>query len=191
MARFPAEIIRPDGFGRISELAIADLDRRVASGPNALSNDEWVRRGAGAFSYNFGEFTLLKNEVLLHFDPYQVAAYAAGPQVAHISLAQLKGVLRPDWRAPQPSFDCAKARTAIEHALCADVRLARLDRELSEEYFHQTTNDPEGSYAAQIKTAQRGWLAKRDRDCETATQISACLTASYNARMKALLPMPN
>ncbi len=79
------EIVKPDAWQRVSDLAVADLIGRVASGPDALSTEEWVRRGAGPASYNFSEFVLLKDELLIYFDPYQVAAYAAGRQAAHTS----------------------------------------------------------------------------------------------------------
>jgi len=179
------EIIKPDGFARVSELAIADLDRKLQLAP---PNDDVVRSGAGPYSFNFTEFTLLKNEIVLHFDPYAVASYADGPQEAHLALGDLKDVIRRDWRAPQPSFDCAKAGSAIEHLLCTDVALARLDRELAEEYLHRIKVDGDKVYIERTTAEQRDWLAKRDRDCGHARDMKACLTASYHARLKVLAP---
>jgi uncharacterized protein YecT (DUF1311 family) len=179
------EIIKHDGFGRVSELAIADLDRRLEIAP---PNDESVRSGAGPYSFNFPEFTLLKNEIVLWFDPYAVAGHADGTQQAHIPLSNLKDVMRSDWRAPQPSFDCAMAQTAIEHTICADVALARLDRDVSEEFQHRIMVDADKTFIERTKAEQRDWLAQRDRDCSQAAQIKACLTASYKARLKVLAP---
>jgi uncharacterized protein YecT (DUF1311 family) len=179
------EIIKPDGFGRISELAIADLDRRLEIAP---PNDESVRNGAGPYSFNFTEFKLLKNEIVVWFDPYAVAGHADGEQQAHIPLGNLKDVMRTDWRAPQPSFDCGDARSVIEHAICADVALARLDRDVSEEFLHRTMVDADKTYIERTRAEQRDWLTKRDRDCTPAPALKACLTAAYNARLKVLAP---
>jgi uncharacterized protein YecT (DUF1311 family) len=179
------EIVKPGGFGRVSELAIADLDRRLQL---ASPNDDVVRSGAGPYSFYFPEFTLLKNEIVLHFDPYAVASYADGPQEAHLALSDLTGVMRDDWRAPQPSFDCAKAQSRIEHVLCSDVALARLDRQLSEEYLHRIKVDGDKAYIERTENEQREWLAKRDRDCARATDIKTCLAASYHVRLKVIAP---
>ncbi len=37
-------------------------------------------------------------------------------------------------QAPRPSFDCARARAPVEHAICADAELSRLDRRMGERY---------------------------------------------------------
>lgn len=179
------EIIKPNGFARVSELAIADLDRRLGLTP---PDDEPVRSGAGPYSFNFTEFTLLPDKVVLRFDPYAVASHADGPQEAHIAFRDLVGLIRDDWRAPQPSFDCAKADSAIEQALCGDVALARLDREVSEEYLHRIKVDADAAYIERTTAEQRDWLARRDRDCAHAGDMKACLTASYRARLKVLAP---
>lgn len=179
------EIIRPDGFARVSDLAIADLDRRLGLTP---PDDESVRSGAGPYSFNFTEFTLLNDEIVLRFDPYAVASHADGPQEAHLAFRNLSGVVRSDWRAPQPSFDCAKAVSTVERALCGDVALARLDREVSEEYLHRIKVDADAAYIERTTVEQRDWLARRDRDCAHAADMKACLTVSYRARLKVLAP---
>ena len=130
----------------------------------------------------------LKREIVIHFDPYQVAGHADGPQQAHIPLDKVKDVMRTDWRAPQPSFDCAKARSAIEHAVCADVALARLDRDVSEEFLHRTMVDADHAFIERTKAEQTAWLRQRDHDCARAPNLKTCLTASYNARLKVLAP---
>jgi uncharacterized protein YecT (DUF1311 family) len=182
---FLPEIIAPEGFARVSDLAIADLDKRLGLAP---PNDDLVRGGAGPYSFNFSEFSLLKNEIVLYFDPYAVASYADGPQEAHLALSDLKDVMRSDWRAPQPSFDCAKAQTAIERAICGDIALARLDREMSEEYLHRIKVDADAAFIERTKAAQRAWQARRDRDCGHTADLKACLTASYRKRLKVLAP---
>lgn len=53
------------------------------------------------------------------------------------------------------SFDCAKAVTKIEVAICADDNLSKLDEAISEAFF---SIDPEGRYAEQIREAQKRWI---------------------------------
>ena len=60
------------------------------------------------------------------------------------------------------SFDCAKAVTEIEVAICADDNLSRLDEAISETYF---SVDPEGRYAEKIREAQKRWI-KLDRSLD-------------------------
>src|SRR5205085_4127236 len=103
---FLPDLIGAEGITRVSDLAIADLTPRL-TGPNGMSDPNWVRTGAGPYADNFDTFELLPDQVVLDFDPYAVAAYAAGPQKVSIPLSRLQDMLRPDPRAPLPSFDCA------------------------------------------------------------------------------------
>lgn len=48
--------------------------------------------------------------------------------------ARVSDVMRPDPRAPLPSFDCAEASTAVAHAICSNGRRAQLDRRTAEAY---------------------------------------------------------
>ncbi|MEM6848842.1 MAG: lysozyme inhibitor LprI family protein [Pseudomonadota bacterium] len=78
----------------------------------------------------------------------------------------------------KPSFDCAKASTAGETAICDDPVLARLDTELSRFYRRAQERDD-----AQDKTAllesQRQWLSTRD-GCGAKTD---CLIETYLSRL--------
>src|SRR5690349_12516289 len=48
-------------------------------------------------------------------------------------------------QAPKPSFNCAKARSADEKAICSDARLAELDRAVSTAYARVPANLREGA----------------------------------------------
>lgn len=58
----------------ISDSAINDLKPRM----NYMSDDEWLRKGAGPEMVYFRSWTIYKDGLHFQFDPYQVAAYAAG-----------------------------------------------------------------------------------------------------------------
>src|SRR5262249_11188020 len=123
-----------NGIDRLSRIVTAKLIKEIGTGENAVSDKESITRGASARADNFADFIMLPGKLHLYFSPYAVASYAAGPQETTIDLNQMKDVVRTDFRAPAPSFDCRKAKSAIEKAVCADARLARLDRQMAEAY---------------------------------------------------------
>jgi len=59
-----------------------------------MTDDEWLATGASAKAENFKSWSIKKTGILINFDPYQVAAYAAGPQEVFIPYSELKSVLR-------------------------------------------------------------------------------------------------
>lgn len=170
------------GFDRLSRIIVPRLVKEIGTGDNALTDKEWIGRGAGPLANNFADFILLPSKLHIYFSPYQVAAYAAGPQETTVDLQALKDVIRADWRAPAPSFDCRKAKTAIEKAVCADAKLARLDRQMAETYEAKLS---EASYDAdsmkKLKDEQRAWLATTLKACNTAAP-GPCLAKAYAAR---------
>lgn len=78
------------------------------------------------------------------------------------------------------SFDCAKATSVTEKAICADGKLSKLDRDLSVAWKNASdvAIDP-----AATKSSQLQWLKLRDA-CGADT---ACLSARYNERLVALV----
>ena len=79
-----------------------------------------------------------------------------------------------------PSFDCARAVTAVERAICADVELAVRDRALSLIYAGFPHHFPFG------RAGQRRWLAERE-----ACRSHECIRAAYDRRIAALADMSN
>lgn len=85
-----------DWITRFSELAIEDLENQFADAGEdfeAMSTD--IRNGAGPRGENFAAWTMDRSGVSLHFEPYQVAAYAAGPQRVDIPWRELADMLDP------------------------------------------------------------------------------------------------
>ena len=182
-------IYLPEIFGgrkaleKISALAIADLTKRL-TGPDGMSDADTIHTGAGPAWDNFQDFVLEPKVLHIDFPPYQVAAYAAGPQETDIPLSALKPFMRKDFRAPAASFDCAAAATPTEKAICSDVVLARLDRAVAEAYARKLSYEFDAANKEKIKQAQRAWLTTRDSACADADV--PCLTGVYKARLAEL-----
>jgi len=178
------------GIARISSLAIATLVKTVGSGPEPLTTMEMIVSGAGPLAENFKAFVWLPDKLHIYFPPYQVAAYAAGAQEVVIPLAQLREVIRPDWRAPAPSFDCKKARTRIETAICADAMLARLDRQTAEVYQTKLGYTFALADKEKLRQSQRDWIETRDKSC-TGAMPGKCLAKVYRDRVMVLTRPPS
>ncbi len=177
---FLPEIFDRLAIERISRLAVADLVRQF-DGPDSMSDDDWLKTGAGPDWDNFKDFLLLPDTLAIRFPPYQVAAYAAGDQEVEIPLSELEGLTRTNWRTPVPSFDCAKAGTPPEKAVCSDVTLARLDREVDGAYRLKLLFADAADRNA-VRNEQRAWIETRN-SCGSSL---LCLTESYATRLKAL-----
>jgi hypothetical protein len=173
------------GLSRISALARADLNKQLLAGKEPTSDPDWIAKGTTPAAPNFAAFTLLPNTLRIQFQSYQVDCYACGDPTVDIPLAALKGVMRADWRAPAASFSCAQAAIPVERAICSDPHLARLDRQVAEEYFTRIDQAKEGALGTKVeslKAEQKTWLARRNA---CAAQVS-CLVALYGVRLEAL-----
>lgn len=93
-----------------------------------------------------------------------------------------------------PSFDCAKASTTLEHAICADDTLAKIDADLAAIYAEALaqSGDPET-----LRAEQRDWASQRSAACgivpgadddmvEISSAAHTCLIELYTARMASL-----
>ena len=81
-----------DYLKTISDHSIAELNKNLED----MSDDEMIREGAGADAKNFSNWNLSKNGLLITFDQYQVAAYAAGSPTVVVPYEKLKDILRKD-----------------------------------------------------------------------------------------------
>ncbi|MFU1476484.1 lysozyme inhibitor LprI family protein [Roseovarius sp. C7] len=85
--------------------------------------------------------------------------------------------------AQQPSFDCTKASTPTEFAICGSPTLAQLDREIAAAYT--VRRDALGaSDRAALLAAQRDWLATRDQ----CGGDPACIEAMMRLRLSQIGP---
>jgi len=101
---------------------------------------------------------------------FAVAAAAAG-----FTIAGFAG------EAPAASFDCAKAATPTEHAICDDPQLSRLDDQTAGLYYSLISGEKavkEGS-VADVKASQEKFLTRRDA-CGANYN---CLVDAYTAQI--------
>lgn len=76
------------------------------------------------------------------------------------------------------SFDCAKATTLVETAICTDSELSNLDDSLALLYSQALR---QSSPASQLKESQRAWLKQRNK-----CKAEGCLTNAYRERITEL-----
>jgi len=107
-----------------------------------------------------------------------------------------KGVLE-DIPFQKTSFNCAKAGTTIEFAICTDAAVAKLDIAMAKRYKAARRAAAAGD-KERIKRDQLAWLKTRNRECswpgnellydkgEFFGSIEACLVKYYETRLAAL-----
>ena len=68
------------------------------------------------------------------------------------------------------SFDCTKAKSPVEKAICTDTELSKLDEDLSKVYKDALKEHPVENY---VKTRQRAWI-KTNSYCDK-SKLANCL----------------
>ncbi|WP_150622260.1 lysozyme inhibitor LprI family protein [Pandoraea horticolens] len=81
------------------------------------------------------------------------------------------------------SFDCTKAASATEKAICADAKLSKLDSDLAVVWKRVSR----ASSTPSLVASQLQWLKRRD----TCGADVACLSTRYNERLAALADNPD
>lgn len=87
-------------------------------------------------------------------------------------------VFVPAFGAYSASFDCGKASSFVEKAICSNSELSALDDSLSSAYSN-ALSDPDSS--DEIKSSQRNWIKNRN-----SCQDNACLKKVYSKRINEL-----
>jgi uncharacterized protein len=95
-----------------------------------------------------------------------------------IRFAQPALIVFASVHAHAASFDCARASTAVEHTICANPSLSRLDEELAAAFKTMLGNV---ANPAALRERQREWLEERD-----ACGDDACLDRLYTRRVAGL-----
>jgi hypothetical protein len=86
----------------LSTYCIQDLKKQAKEqGQDAMVDDDWIKRGAGAELTNYDNWTITRKGLGITFDPYQVASYAAGPQSVVVPYSALKEIIKLDGPAGQ------------------------------------------------------------------------------------------
>jgi len=91
------------------------------------------------------------------------------------------------------SFDCHKARDALDRTICASQRLRQLDAELAAAYAAALARD--ATQADAIRSAQRNWAKDRaacvpdaNLPADRTKRAEQCLAVTYADRLTALAP---
>jgi uncharacterized protein len=102
---------------------------------------------------------------------------------AYLIVLMLSGLwsVAASTKADAASFDCSKAKLAVETAICQDDKLSRLDEQLALQYFKLRSYLRRPS-ARQLATRQRSFVSARN-ECE---QNTDCLAQIYKIRMDEL-----
>jgi len=79
------------------------------------------------------------------------------------------------------SFDCSKAKSAVENVICQNEELSALDMDLTRLY-KSLCLIVEPDNVKSIQEDQRKWLKKRNQ-CETSSEIVKCVFDSYQIRI--------
>ncbi len=91
----------------------------------------------------------------------------------------------PPTARPNPSFDCTKASSSSEKAICASIDLSSYDRSLSRMYLMDIQDlgkEGEDEALQWVRTTQKEWVAKRDK-CGSDAE---CLKKSMVDRLEQL-----
>ena len=104
------------------------------------------------------------------------------PLFAIALLAALPAATLP---AQAASFDCRKASSFVEKAVCDSAELSALDEALSRNYQRMLASNIGDGGRKQLRADQRAWLAKRN-----ACRTSSCVNTLYQERVDAVCDMP-
>ena len=95
---------------------------------------------------------------------------------APITIAEApKAANQPTWG---PSFDCSKASTFAERAICSDSLLGKLDGLLSENFRDMLASNIGDGARSDLKATQRKWFSERSKCTD-----NQCLANIYRKRI--------
>lgn len=85
----------------------------------------------------------------------------------------------------KPSFDCAKAATAVEKMICSDALIGKLDGALASNYKTMIAADIGADAIEALKSTQKEWMASRNNCAD-----NQCLINAYKARIDEVCEYP-
>jgi uncharacterized protein len=102
------------------------------------------------------------------------------------AVAAIAALFWPAAGGAQPSFDCAKASTPVERAICAKPELAKADREMATLYG-TLAGKLSGAAKEHLVKDQVAWLENRAKACTgRPEEVTRCLDNRYAARIATL-----
>lgn len=107
-------------------------------------------------------------------NPTEQTANASSPNVSPQTISEAAQPSRID---NKPSFDCGKASTTAEKAICSDSDLSRMDAELATNYRGVLRSSLSDEEKTRLVSTQRFWIAERE-DCKD----KQCISEMYQMR---------
>jgi uncharacterized protein len=101
-----------------------------------------------------------------------------------VLMAAAGGFSAPSFAADGPSFDCSKARSTVDRAICGDRELSRLDRRLAQifQLALQTQND-----RWPLTADEQHWVAERAQCGQLApADVNSCVSETILTRIQDL-----
>jgi hypothetical protein len=87
----------PNYLQLISDYAKNELMVKLVDGENPMSDASWVKDGIKPVQDNYeGNIGFSQEGIVVVYQPYQVAAYAAGPQTVLVPYDAVAGIIDPD-----------------------------------------------------------------------------------------------
>jgi len=80
----------------ISAYCVKDLRDRAKKDKDSMLMEDMLKDGASPRADNYRACAITKKGLWITFDPYQVAAFAAGPQHVLVPYSALKDIMKPD-----------------------------------------------------------------------------------------------
>ncbi len=80
----------------ISDYCIKDFKDRSKKDKESMLDDDMMKSGASPRADNYKAWAVTRKGLWITFDPYQVAAYAAGPQYVLVPYSALKDMIKSD-----------------------------------------------------------------------------------------------
>lgn len=90
---------------------------------------------------------------------------------------------------PALAFDCGKAKTEVEKAICASPDLKALDNDLAAAYADVKAALPPAEQKMLVRS-QRRWIARRENCGEVEEGVAACITGYMKDRLSLLSGRP-
>ncbi len=84
--------------------------------------------------------------------------------------------------APAHAFDCTKAKTAVEKAICADPALKQIDDDLATAYS-TVRSGLEEAEQKMMTISQKRWIARREACGSGGEDLAACVKEKTAARL--------
>ena len=192
--RMESPVLRDEGTGGVTCNGTLTLDLppgvAAAGGRRSLSADllYTVEAGGGVTVSNAGEIVtplaaLAKSAEgssdLLPSDNEVAPTEPANAAVEELPPADNPAEVSPsNAAAVRPSFNCDKARTSGEVAVCSDYRLALLDRRMATQ-FSSAMSEADGQQRALLTRTRDSFLVYRDR-CTS----NDCIADTYRGRIR-------